>query len=137
MSGNLKRLITIAFLVAGCSSGSGGPPPLTASPTERPAATLPSDALSQMELAFVGSPRKSEIKAILDQALSLYGLELTQDNYSRAGSALIAVRIDAEGRGCGSCTERAILERMLRDGKLAGLDFAVAVGWTVAAIEIE
>lgn len=73
MSGKLKRLITIAFLVAGCGSGSGGPPPVTASPTERPAATLPSGALSQMELAFVGSPRQSEIKAILDQALSLYG----------------------------------------------------------------
>src|SRR5687767_6637653 len=60
----------------------------TREPT-RPSGASGLNALAQMEIAFKGSPSQSEIKRTLDQAMSLYGLSKTEDNYSRAGSALV------------------------------------------------
>ena len=45
-----------------------------------------------MEIAFEGGHKKEEIKARLDKAMKLYGLTLTEENYSRAGSTLVALR---------------------------------------------
>ena len=52
-------------------------------------------SLSQMELmeiAFDGNPAISEIQPVLDHALRLYGMPITEENYSRAGSVLVALR---------------------------------------------
>ena len=45
-----------------------------------------------MVLAFEGGYSKAEIKARMDQALELYGLPVTEENYSRAGSTLVTLR---------------------------------------------
>src|SRR6185503_2357039 len=49
-------------------------------------------ALEQMEIAFEAGYKKEEINARLDKALELYRLMLTEENYSRAGSTLVALR---------------------------------------------
>lgn len=69
--------------------------------------------------------------------MALYGLEPTEENYRRAGDALVAVRIGAQERGCDACTEMAILEQMLRDGALPGVDFPEAVAFASAVLAIE
>ena len=56
------------------------------------ASDLPSDPISQMEIAFVGNPTKREITTFLDKALSLYDTPINSENYSRAGSSLVALR---------------------------------------------
>ena len=45
-----------------------------------------------MEIAFTGHPSVLEIKPVLDRALRLYGVPITEENYSRAGSTLVALR---------------------------------------------
>jgi hypothetical protein len=52
----------------------------------------PTDPVAQMEVAFDGTPRQSEIKAQLDRAFKLYKMPATDENYSRAGSSLVALR---------------------------------------------
>jgi hypothetical protein len=123
--------------VAPPTSEATEPPAATIRPTVRPAATRTSDALSQMEIAFVGTPRQSEIKAKLDAALAMYGLQPTEDNYSRAGSTLVALRISATERGCDACTEIAILGQMLRDGALPGADFPDHAAYAATLLELE
>ncbi len=82
----------------GCASSSSvrtdKPPSDTtqATTTTRPSVTTQSDALSMMESAFVGSPSRSTIKARIDRAMDLYQLRRTEENYSRAGSTLVALR---------------------------------------------
>src|SRR5262245_11771184 len=49
-------------------------------------------AIALAEIAFVGGHTHAEIKARLDETMKLYGLPTTEDNYSRAGSTLIALR---------------------------------------------
>ena len=49
-------------------------------------------ALQQMELAFEGGYTQQQIKPRLDKALQLYGLPITEENYKRAGSVLVALR---------------------------------------------
>ena len=62
------------------------------SEAEAPPSGVPEDALGQMEIAFEGNPSQEEIKADLDKALRLYELRATEENYSRAGSALVGLR---------------------------------------------
>jgi hypothetical protein len=122
-------IIVGGLWVSGCASA-----PATPGPNERPAATLPSDALSQLEIAFAGTPRKAVIRDKLDAALALYGLDPTEENYGRAGSALVAVRNGAQQSGCDSCTEIAILDQMLRDGALPGAEFPDAVAFASSVL---
>ena len=82
-------------------------------PTARPASTaqggvesLPS--LRKMEIAFDGNPRASQIRPILDNALLLYGVPITEENYSRAGSTLVALRKEL------GPSEMDILDHMIR-----------------------
>ena len=49
-------------------------------------------ALQKMEIAFDGSYTIKQIKPKLDRAMQLYGLASTEENYSRAGSALVTMR---------------------------------------------
>ena len=73
-------LAVIASVAAvGCGSSDAGSEP-------------PTDPVAQMEVAFDGTPRQSEIKAQLDEAFKLYKLSATDENYSRAGSSLVALR---------------------------------------------
>ncbi|MDD9205080.1 hypothetical protein PU560_01205 [Georgenia sp. 10Sc9-8] len=45
-----------------------------------------------MEVAFNGHPRQSEIRSALDAAFAATDTTASDDNYSRAGSALVALR---------------------------------------------
>ena len=65
-------------------------------------------ALDQAEIAFVGGHSRAQIKERLDEALGLYGLPITEENYSRAGSTLVALR-KANGT-----SEMEILDHMVR-----------------------
>lgn len=73
-----------------------------------PSAVAPTDALSQAELAFVGGYTREHIKDRLGTALRLYGLPTTEENYSRAGSALVALRKQ------NGTPEMEILDHMIR-----------------------
>lgn len=76
-------------------------------------------AIGQMEIAFEGGYRKEEIKARLDQAMELYGLAMTEDNYSRAGSTLVALRQKYKAR------EMDILSHMI-SSHVPGVDMHFA-----------
>jgi hypothetical protein len=52
----------------------------------------PVDALSQMEVGFVGNPSREEVRDDLDKAFRLYDVPVTEENYSRAGSSLVGLR---------------------------------------------
>ena len=64
--------------------------------------------IAQAESVFDGRNTRTEIKARLDEALTLYGLPTTADNYSRAASTLVVLR-KANGT-----PEMTILARMIR-----------------------
>ena len=67
--------------------------PATDSPRDTPATdSPPSEALAQMEAVFEGNPSRDNIQADLDKALMLYELRANEENYSRAGSALVVLR---------------------------------------------
>lgn len=86
-------IVVLVFALSGCSSndsGSSGSTRQSSSGAATPVADM--SALEQMELAFEGNPKVSTIKPKVDQALRLYGHALTEDNYSRAGSTLVALR---------------------------------------------
>lgn len=106
------------------------PEPATEPPDESSA------ALDRMEIAFVGNPGQEEIRELLEQAFEIYDLEWTEDNLSRAGSALVALRQDAEANGS-SVIEMDILEAMVAGGGLPGFSFPDAAGWMSAALRLE
>lgn len=66
-------------------------------------------ALEQMEIAFIGSPSKEKIKEKLDLALQFYSTDITEENYSRAASSLIALRKESKV----GVTEMEILDYMI------------------------
>ena len=79
----LAILIAVTlFIFSRCSSGS---------PEASPTPTASASALQMMEVAFKGNPSQSEIKALLDPAMTAAGLPITEDNYQRAGSVVIAL----------------------------------------------
>jgi 23S rRNA maturation-related 3'-5' exoribonuclease YhaM len=65
-------------------------------------------ALRQAELAFVGGYGRQQIKERLNTALRLYGHAATEENYSRAASALVTLRQE------NGTSEMAILDHMIR-----------------------
>ena len=71
-------------------------------------AQVPNDPLSQMEIAFEGNFSRSQIKSRLDRAMHLYKVPITNENYSRAGSTLVALRKQIGPR------EMDILDHMIR-----------------------
>lgn len=93
----MKRITFVvgtAVLIAACAvntEANESPSTLFADSSET-SAGAPSDPLDQMAIAFVGGYSRSEIKSRLDNAMGLYGLGLTSDNYSRAGSVLVALQ---------------------------------------------
>lgn len=71
-------------------------------------AQVPTDPLSQMEITFQGNYSQAQIKSRLDRAMDLYGVPKTQENYSRAGSTLVALRKKV------GHSEMVILDHMIR-----------------------
>ena len=67
-----------------------------------------STALRQMSIAFEGSWTVSEIRPVLEEALTLYGVPITEENYSRSGSVLVSLRKEY------GPAEMAILDHMIR-----------------------
>lgn len=65
-------------------------------------------ALEMAEVAFVGDYDQREIKQRLDTAMSFYGLEITEENYLRAASVLVALRKEY------GPSEMEILDYMIR-----------------------
>ena len=51
-----------------------------------------STSLKQMSVAFEGNWTVSKIKPVLERAMKLYGVAITEENRSRAGSTLVALR---------------------------------------------
>jgi hypothetical protein len=115
--GAQRRLVGTAVLLcfAACSNGT--------SPT------LPQNPLEQMSIAFEGRPSVASIKATLDRAMDLYGLPTTDENYSRAGSALVALRKKY------GITEMEILAEMIRNyAPGVSVSFPQAAGIAAASL---
>ena len=112
------------------SNPTPGPAPARTTPSRSPRPTSPTDdmsAMQQMEIAFVGTPRQSVIKAQLDRALALDDTPITEENYSRAGSMLVTLR-----REIGP-NEMDILDYMIRSHVVGiNMDFPEAASISAA-----
>jgi len=81
-------------------------------------------ALEQMEIAFEGGHAEEQIKPKMDEAMKLYGLSISEENYSRAGSALVGLRKEY------GTEEMDILDYMIRSYVPdVNLDFAEAAAF--------
>lgn len=80
----------------------------TSSAPSSPATAPNRDALDAMVIAFEGLHTRAAIKERLERAMTIYGLDVTEDNRHRAGSTLVALR-KANGTH-----EMAILDHMIR-----------------------
>lgn len=109
----------------------------TPRPTPKPTETLTPQAeieaiFDQMEIAWIGNPSRREIKPLLDAVMLGFDLELTAENYSRAGSTLVGLRqMSEEG-----FTEMDILKEM-STYPTTGLTFPKAAGLALVALEAE
>lgn len=131
----LLHALGLVLLLAACAGPGSQDREEAVERTPRPDPTLPSGALEQAAIAFEGNHSASAIKARLDEAFGHFGLETTDENYSRAGSALVALRQSAQDRGCDSCSEMEILSHMLRSSAWeAGMDFPDAAAFSLEAI---
>lgn len=90
-------------------------------------------ALEMMHYAFIGYPSEREIQRLLDPVMRDYGLPITEENYSRAGSVLVVLRQSSET----GVTEMAIL-RFMRAMYNEGvpLDFAQAAAIAFSCLEV-
>jgi hypothetical protein len=129
-------LVALAPVACSASANLRTPQPAAAAASAAPNTPLPSDPIAQAEVAFVGNPSQPAIKAALDKAFQLYKLQLTADNYSRAVSALVALRQDGQKRGCDRCTEMTILEAMVAGGGFPGMTFPEAAAFALTGLEI-
>jgi hypothetical protein len=77
--GSVASLSLLVLALGGCASA-----PKESSP--------PSDPVDQMLISFNGSPSKQQLKEALDNAFAATDTAATNDNYSRAGSVLVAYR---------------------------------------------
>jgi hypothetical protein len=73
-----------------------------------------------MVVVFEGGYSRSEIQSYLDTDVAWYGLDLTDDNYNRVGSALVAAWQTGQEAGCDPslCGEVALLALHQGDGAL-------------------
>ena len=92
-------------------------------PIEGQSGDVPDDPLDQMVIAFSGNYSRTQINERLDKAMELYNLPMTKENYSRAGSALVALRKETGQK------EMDILGYMIRS-HVSGvnMDFPSAAG---------
>ena len=93
-----------------------------------PAASLSSpDNLTRMTVAFEGNYSREQIKARMDQAMTLYGLPITEENYGRASSVLIDMRQQ------NGVQEMKILNYMVRS-HVPGVNVTFPEGAALAAV---
>jgi hypothetical protein len=78
------------------------------SSSQQPSSLSQQDTLTICEAVFEGRFTKSQIKELLDRALVLYDLPITEENYSRAASVLVTFRKEHGIR------EMDILDHMIR-----------------------
>ena len=69
-------------------------------------------AYQKMELAFIGNPKESEIKPILDKVILFQGADLTELNREKSASVLISLRKSSKN----DVTEMDILKHMYKNG---------------------
>ncbi|MFH1798002.1 MAG: hypothetical protein ABH844_01475 [Candidatus Omnitrophota bacterium] len=88
---------------------------------------VPTNPIAQMEIAFEGNYSKLQIRKRLNKAMELYNLPKTEENYSRAGSALVTLRKEF------GPSEMEILSYMIRS-HVPGIkmDFPSAAGIAAA-----
>jgi ABC-type Fe3+-hydroxamate transport system substrate-binding protein len=84
-------IIAIIFFLSRNVDNSSTTQPEQQTPTVSNNSTQ-TDALSMMATVFEGNYNRAEIKEKIDSALSLYKTEITEENYSRAGSSLVELR---------------------------------------------
>ena len=88
--------------------------------------------LEQASLAFEGNPTPREIQEKMDRAFGLYKLEPTNENYSRAGSTLVALRRE------NGVDEMDILDHMIRSHvEGVAVTFPQAAAISAVAIKVE
>ncbi|HEX2207571.1 MAG TPA: hypothetical protein VHG93_07795 [Longimicrobium sp.] len=120
---SILQMMVLSALVLGCEFGNRAPTDERAtSPSD-----FPDDALDQAVLAFVGNPARTEIKSRMDVALRLYGLQPTEENYSRAGSVLVTLRKQ------NGTPEMAILDYMIRS-HVDGVNLSFPEGAAIASV---
>ena len=89
--------------------------------------SVPENPIEQMEIAFDGDYSKLQIKERLDEAMELYNLPKTKENYSRAGSVLVALRKEF------GPSEMELLSYMIRSHVPGSkIDFSSAAGFAAA-----
>ncbi|HYR86446.1 MAG TPA: hypothetical protein VE422_20330 [Terriglobia bacterium] len=93
-----KLIVLIGIIVlAGCSSQQPSSTTTEQQPKSAMAGAakmgqLATDPFAQMSLSFEGNPPAAEIQARMDKVLPLYGLEINNENRTRAGQTLVALR---------------------------------------------
>ena len=110
-----KPLLLVVFVgcfVMSCSNQTSTPSkpqgtPGSAITAMAKMANLATDPLAQMSFEFDGNPSKDEIGEKLDKVLTMYKLELTNENRGSAGRTLVALRKE-HGH-----SEMSILDKML------------------------
>ena len=116
-------LLAVVILVSALSSVIGGNDESTGGRASS------YSVLEQSEVVFEGGYSKVEIKRVLDRAMTLYGLSITERNYDRATNMLVAFRQDYGVR------EMDILNVMIRS-HVPGLNvtFVDAAGIATAVL---
>ncbi|MEN8205239.1 MAG: hypothetical protein ABFS24_04415 [Pseudomonadota bacterium] len=70
----------------------------------------PDPVLDRLLIVFQGHHSKRQIQSKLDQAFRLYGVPITEENYTRYGSILVSLRRNVDS----SATEMEILDYATR-----------------------
>ena len=96
----------------------------------------PADPIGKAAQTFAGHPRQADIRSRLNIAFAIYGLEPTDENYSKAAAALVLLRESAVADGFPQLTEMDILEGMIADGGLPGSTFPEAAGYSAFALRM-
>ncbi len=88
-------------------------------------------ALQQMAIAFNGNYSEKEIKDKITEAMVLYNVPITEENYSRAGSTLVALK---QQQGI---EEMLILDYMIKKLYTPNIKmtFPEAAGWSVTVLK--
>jgi hypothetical protein len=109
MKSNLLKILPI-FVAIGFMSCNSTPENKKTAPIQNTIAQK--SAYEKMELAFIGNPRESEIKPILERVIEFHGAEINENNRERSASVLISLRKSSKS----GVTEMDILKHMDENG---------------------
>ncbi len=130
--GSFVGVFVVSMFLVGLGSFTGGSSrgaPIIVLPTDGPSRTSAqsseASALDLMQTAFAGGYSRSEIEQRMDIALVLYDEEITEEIYSRAGSALVALSNEF------GPSEMEILDYMIRS-YVAGVSLTFAEAAAIA-----